>query len=124
MKIDKDIALEEVYKSIKDYKYALIYMISEIKLCKTEDLKEDLNWDECLEARFFSSDKELHIFEIDGERKAVKVSDTAEDEIFEKKYLLSDKFSVLGKTICVKEYLNYDKDGQVFVELTRLNSIE
>lgn len=124
MKIDSDITLEEAYKSIKEYKYALIYMISEIKLCKTEELKEDLKWDECLEARFFSSDKELHIFEIDGERKAVKVSDTEEDEIFEKKYLLSDKFSALGKTICVKEYLNYDKDGQVFVELTRLNSIE
>lgn len=120
----EEINLKEVYESIHDYKYALIYMISELKLCKTEKLEEEIAWNECLEARFFSEEKELHIFERNGEKKAVKVSDEKSDETIEKKYSLDNKFKSIGNTICVKEYLDYDEDGQIFVKLTRLEAIE
>lgn len=113
---------EKAYASVRDYEYALIYMISQVKLCKTEELKET-DWEECLEARFFSKDKELHIFEDEGEKKAVEVNDDGQDDIIEKKFQLDNKFKEVGNCVLVQEYLAYDNDGQVRVELTRLKGI-
>ena len=56
-------------EKISEYQYALLYMISEVILNKTELLGE-INWEECTEARFFSEDKELHFFDV--ERRAGK----------------------------------------------------
>ena len=61
-------------EKISEYQYALLYMISEVILNKTELLGE-INWEECTEARFFSEDKELHFFDVDGKKQAVAVSD-------------------------------------------------
>ena len=114
---------EKAYESFRNYEYALIYMISRLKLCKTEEL-EEINWEECLEARFFSSDKELHIFEVEGEKKAVEVQDDGNEDMLEKKFQLDNKFISVGKHVLVQEYLAYDNDGQVRGELTRLKGIE
>lgn len=115
--------IQEAYNQITQYEYALIYMISEIRLVCTKDA-ETLNWTECIEARFFSDDKELHIFEQDGEKVAVEVYDTGEpqDEII-KEYPLAHKFHYMGKKLYVKEYIEYDEDGQAYVALTRLQEI-
>ena len=48
---------------------------------------------------------------------------TNEDEII-KTYELVNKFKTQGKKISVKEYLDYDADGQAEVVLTRLLSVE
>ena len=119
----ENIDIQKVYQSVFEYDYALIYMMSKLILSRISDLGE-IDWDECLEARFFSKEKELHIFEDDGEQRAVEVSDVDEKDSIVKKYQLAKKFSGLGNTLCVKEYWAYDGDGQTYVSLTRLTGIE
>ena len=102
--------------AIPEYEYALLYMISEVVLAKTDSIVE-INWAECIEARFFSADKELHFFEADGEMQVAEVSDgDGQDEVV--------KFQDMGKTVLVKEYIDYDEDGQANVVLTRLQGIK
>lgn len=119
----KAIDLQESYQIPTDYEYALLYMISEIILCRTEKLPP-IDWEECQEARFFSGDKELHIFEGDDGMQEVCVQDADEDIILIKEYELDNKFRNIGKTVLVQEYLAFDEeDGQVRVEKTRLRGI-
>lgn len=119
----EDIDLQEAYGRAADYQYALLYMISErIILCNAGSLPE-INWKECQEARFFSEDRELHIFEGEEGMQAVEVFDTDGEDIVVKEYELDNRFRTAGKTVLVKEYLDYDSDGQVFVALTRLKGI-
>lgn len=117
-KIDADQALKE----IGEYRYALLYMISEIVFCRVEDIGEP-DWEECLEARFFDEKKELHIYEEDGGLCAVKVEGTMDDDCLIKKYELQERYSHLGRELCVCEHLEYDEDGQAAVALTRLAGI-
>ena len=85
---------------------------------------DDTDWEECLEARFFSERAELHLFERDGDMQAVEIADDGSDkDTFIKKYQLDSKFAAMGRNIYVKEYLDYDEDGQINVSLTRLYGI-
>ncbi len=119
----EDIDLQEAYGRAVDYQYVLLYMISErIILCNVGSLPE-INWKECQEARFFSEDRELHIFEGEEGMQAMEVFDTDGEDIVVKEYELDDRFRTAGKTVIVKEYLDYDSDGQAFVALTRLKGI-
>lgn len=118
----QDIDLQKAYQSVNDYTYALLYMISQRILCKIEDLPV-IEWEECLEARFFSQERELHIFEAEEGMQAIIVYDTDQEDIMVKEYELDNKFALLGKTVLVQEYLQYDQSGQVFVGLTRLKGI-
>jgi len=54
---------------------------------------------------------------------AVKVVGTMDENCLMKKYVLQDKYSVLGKYLCVCEHLDYDEDGQAFVVFTRLTGV-
>mgnify|MGYP004496452399 FL=1 len=110
-------------EKISEYQYALLYMISEVILNKTELLGE-INWEECMEARFFSEDKELHFFDVDGKKQAVAVSDEDGNDELVKEYELAGKFRAIGSSVFVKEYIGYDEDGQANVVLTRLQGIK
>ncbi|MCI9101288.1 MAG: hypothetical protein HFH59_05430 [Lachnospiraceae bacterium] len=114
---------DNVFERSMGYEYALVYMISEMLLCKTSELPK-VNWEECLEARFFSKDKELHIYEEDEEWKAVEVTEENERDCLVRRYQLANRFKSLGALLCVHEYLDYDDDGQAMVSLTRLAGIE
>lgn len=114
---------EDVSDSIKNYEYALLYNISSLVLDKNENIGM-IDWEECMEARFFSSDRELHVFERNGKKEAVEVIDTDGQDMITKRYALSRKFEKLGKAVLVREYLSYDEDGQTFIALTRLQGIE
>lgn len=117
------IDLQKPYQIPTGYDYALLYMISRIILCRTESLPP-IDWEECLEARFFSEDRELHIFEGEDGWQEAFVQDTDEDMILIREYELDrNRFYKIGKTVLVQEYLNYDDDGQVYVERTRLRGI-
>lgn len=123
---EKTLNAEEAKKKITQFQYALIYMISELILKKTVDLNQ-INWDECEEARFFSASGELHFFREDGNLQVVEISDNPDEdkmESMQKKYCLASRFRSLGKYVLVKEYLEYDADGQVHVVQTRLIGIE
>lgn len=106
---------------LKKYDYGLIFYISGKVLEKTENIT--FQPEECLEARFFSEDSELHIFDCNGEKKAVVVKDV-EGEHIDKKYVLAKAYSTLGNTVTVRQYPDYDSDGQVYIAATRLVSIE
>ncbi len=117
--------MQDAFKSIKEYEYALVYMMSEVKLCETAEVAEDFMWEECLEARFFSKEKELHVFDGEDGKKAVIIRETDAENKLIKKYVLNGKISPIGKNVLlVTEYLAYDEDGQVYVELTRLSGLE
>lgn len=121
----ENVEITKAYDSITMYEYALVYMLSKVILCKTEKLPP-LNFEQCLEARFFSEDKELHIFETEEGKKAVEVSDVDKEDIIIKKYEIAPKFCETGKkeVLIVQQYLDYDEDGQAVVALTRLKGIE
>lgn len=109
----------------KEYTYALVYMMSRMILCRTKDLPQ-LDWAECLEARFFDADGELHIYEEDGYLQAVKIADKTEQDPYScltRKYQLADRYHPTGHLLYVREYLDYDEHGQVYVSLTRLAGI-
>lgn len=110
-------------EKISEYKYALVYMISEMILCPVKELTEP-DWTECQEARFFSDTGEMHIFEGENGMEAVEVLDTDTDNILVKTYKINAKFSNVGERILVQEYLTYDEDGQADVALTRLKGIQ
>lgn len=118
----EEVTTDELDKKVKEYEYALLHMISEQKFCKVEELPET-DWGECIEARFFSEQGELHVFDADGERKAVAVEDDGDGLVYEKMYQLDGKYRKLGEYIVVQEYLKYDEDGQLVVELTRLKAV-
>ena len=121
----KEISLEEAKRKAEQYVYGLVYLLDEVLLGKIETIKEKICWEDCIEARFFSEQGELHIFDYNGEERAVCVEETEETESYqsslERTYPLAEKF---GKqrfhTFQVKEYLGCDEDGQVTVLLTRL----
>ena len=121
-KISK-LSMSETIKNIERYEYVLLYMMSELKLCKLSQISQ-IDWEECLEARFFSKDKELHVYLEDGKHEAVEISDLEITDVVLKKYELASKHRNLGSWLCVQEYLAYDEDGQAYVELTRLLGIE
>lgn len=118
-----EIEISKALENRKNYEYALVYRLSEVILCRMEQL-EEFDLKECMEARFFSKDKELHIFEAEDEKCAVEITDNGREDCILKKYELAPKFSEIGKNLVVQEYLDYDEDGQAVVALTRLRGIE
>lgn len=118
----KRIDVDEALRHISEYQYALVYQISEIRFESTEKISH-IDLDECLEARFFDADKELHIYEEDGNWCAVKVCGTEDDDCLIKRYELQERYFAVGKYLRVCEHLTYDEHGQAEVALTRLTGI-
>lgn len=136
-----DLSLEEAKQKAEQYPFGLVYLFDQILLGKTEKIKHQICWEDCMEARFFSKQGELHIFDYNGERKAVCVEENDKTDsyqsVFEKSYPLAKEFPSQSrfqsqlpsqkddyKTFQVKEYLGCDEDGQVVVLLTRLAGLE
>ena len=85
----------EISKALErrtSYEYALVYRLSEIVLCRMEQL-ETFDLKECVEARFFSADKELHLFETEEGMCAVEVTDDGATDCILKEYELAPKFA-------------------------------
>lgn len=118
----KPIGLADAQEQSASYSYALLYMISGVRLCRAEELGQ-IDWEECQEARFFSEDRELHVFEGEDGMEAVEVSDADGNGVVIKEFLLDNRFSSVGRSVLVQEYLEYDEDGQAYVANTRLKDI-
>lgn len=108
---------------IQEFDYALLYGISSVQLARTEELNE-IDWTECQEARFFSEDRELHVFEDEDGKRAVLAADDGDGDRLVKRYEMAPKFSGIGRVLKVVEYVSYDEDGQLRVALTRLAGVE
>ena len=109
----------EFKELLTGYAYGLLYELSEVNVVDWVKGNE-INFDQLLEARLFSEEKELHIFENEGEWQAVEVTETPEAEYLQEDVALSKKFQTQGKKLSVKKYLDYDEDGQAYVVLTHL----
>ncbi len=116
MRIDVNTAKQ----SIKDYSYALLYMLSEVILAKVEEIG-DIDWSECLEARFFNEKGELRIWRENDKWGASVCAD--EGEYIESEYALDGRFSNRWKKLSVRQYIDYDRDGQVYISSTTLSGL-
>lgn len=104
----------------KNYKYALIYMISELIFNETQKI-EQINWEECQEAYFFDDTGQIHMFENEeGTLSAVCFTEPPKANRVEHLYQLAKT----NKLLKVYEYLKHDEDGQIIIEYTRLVSID
>ena len=130
MDICSEITFEEAKSSYKDYEYALIYSLSKVYFGKVKDSDNyiEIDWDECIEARFFSEAAELNMYrdDEDEEIKAVVIKDNKDAcyDVVIKKYDIATKFKNAGVKIKVKEYISYDEDGQAIVAHKRLAGVE
>ena len=118
------IATEKEYT----YKYALIYLMSEVYL--GENNRSDLPFDEILEARFFDESGELHIYNEEDCWYRSEIRDDGEEntEIYKEIYPVSGEIFHEQEEngpirLEVWKYLNYDEDGQIYVERTRCAGI-
>ena len=109
----ENLTMEEAKGSLGNYDFAIVHMISQMQYGEMDSII--VNWEELLEMRAFKEKEELHIFERNGETKAVHVFETDEvKDIILKSYLMRN-----GKKLVVKEYLQPDEDGQAVVKYTR-----
>ncbi len=118
--------ITDVVSEAKRHTWALLYQISDIILCRTEDVKEE-DWNECIEARFFRKDSEFHYLPEDN--LAVTVADSKDENtdvvIQESEYEISGRFRAEGiSSVTVRRYLRADEDGQLRVVLTRLMELK
>lgn len=110
------------------YKYALIYLMSEVYL--GENNWSDLPFDEILEARFFDESGELHIYNEEDcwYRSEIRDDEEENTEIHKEIYPVSGEIFHEQEEngpirLEVWKYLNYDEDGQIYVERTRCAGI-
>ena len=124
--IDKTISIEEVKQTISDYEYGLVYENSAMLFGQTEELRE-VDWEQLQEAFFFDNNAQLHIFRDEDELKAIIIEDEEGDEYQLRTYLLNRtdaRTSAVGKELVVKEYLEQDEDGQVYIKCTRMIDVK
>ncbi len=131
-----------------DYKDGLLFTLDNVYLEKFETIRENLNEETFIEARFFDEEKELFIF-YDGEKYKVVKTEKKEyknyiidegkkenkEEVLEenmdsfyKYYYLSrkyflDKNKFNNKNLVVKEFVAYDDDGQAYVKASCLDKL-
>ena len=121
----KIIDFDTARKAVDDFDYIYSQEISAIRLFP---VKQDLmiNWDECIDVRYFNKDKEIQKKKKKDEWKAVLVEDAQGDSVIVRTYSISRKYreSSGGTKIRVKEYLGYDEDGQAYAICTRLAGVE
>ncbi len=118
------------------YEYALVYMYSEMCLLPIYKWK-NVDIEECLEARLFGPQGELHLFRQGDELIASAISEVGKEDIekvpanaeicvydaIDRIYLIrkSCRAQVSGRSkVIVREYISYDGDGQALTARTRL----
>jgi len=126
--------LEEIFKEINknNYKFGLLFCLNGVFLDEAEKVKNKLDENNFIEARFFDAKKELFVF-YDGEKyKAVLTNknEWKKDRIC-RPYILDGKFQEKDylknsniKYIKVIEFIGYDEDGQAYVKATCLDGVE
>lgn len=113
-------SLSEV--NMTDYKYALVYNISDMYFGEAQTCS-GIDEEQVAEAFLFDEDKELHIYRESDELRLVRFmeSEHAAYDKIDCSYELRQKD--MGKKLIVREYLDYDEDGQVYVAFKRMIDI-
>ena len=116
---------------IGEYDFAIIFEFSRKFFGEQNNLQE-INWDECVEARFFSMEKELYFYRDDetDELTAVCTEDEPSDKDAENsgimRYELPKNNRLPGnrRVLLVREYFSYDEDGQLLITGRRPAGVE
>ena len=121
IKIEKRSQASDLSEMLQGYEYGLLYYLSEVKLAALQ-CKDGIchNLEQLIEARLFSEEKELHIFQNEEGWQAVFIEETGQAEYYDEWHPVSQEFQSAGKQLGVRRYLAYDGDGQAYVALTRL----
>lgn len=109
--------LEQARKESAAFPFVLVRELSRVWLGETE--KAEIAWSEATELRFFSEHSELRFFGTAGRLRAVLLEDVAEDTCHDRTFPLAHN-GAFGQELTVREYLDYDEDGQLYVKATRL----
>ncbi len=105
------------------FDFVLLYKLSEINIISYSDFNKLDN--EVTEARFFDSKKELRIFDYNGEKRGCLIEDDENDTLNKTNlYPRKIKGKFKYKKAIIKEYLEFDEDGQIYVKAVRLYSLE
>lgn len=115
--IDKSTAKER----IKDLRFAVVQSLSEYKMGMARDLI-DFDEKECVEARFFSEEEEVRFFRKGDSLESVRSTDDGSC-CLDEELVIADRFKAVGNEAVVRNYLEEDEDGQVYVAATRLCDI-
>lgn len=115
----RKITIDEMKSQIVQMKYGLIYEISNVIFDRMENIA-DIDWDEFVEGYFFDDKAQIHVYDTEDGLQAVCFAEPSESEFVDKEYELTGKYQSVGNSIKKREYLNFDEDGQVYVEYTRL----
>lgn len=121
MKI-RTISLHEAMAWAEGYPFVYLRMLSSVSMGNTSEILPRICWEEVEEARFFGPSGELRVFD-DG---AALTAAVLEDGPHETEYSVQDRTCPLahdgafGREIVVRDYLDYDGDGQLFVSASRL----
>ncbi|MHC6178786.1 hypothetical protein ACYUJ6_02840 [Clostridium sp. JNZ X4-2] len=128
--LNKEEIKSEILKH--DFEFAWINTYSELYLKRTDDITDFEFLDNLIEAKFFNKDEEMSIMENQEERFSVVIFNSKgnEDYIEEGQILKKgrspfrdEKNGFIYKLI-IRHYLNYDCDGQAYVEYTKLYNIK
>ena len=118
--------IEDIKNKAATYEFALIYTYSSPKYLG-ENNAGSIDWSELVDARFFGEEGELHVFRNeDNELEMVELSDSVEQENFNERFEDFERplERGYGKSITIREYINFDEDGQAVVVCTRLKNYE
>lgn len=123
VKVEKGEQASDFLEMMQGYDYGLLYYLSEVILTALEG-KTVTNLQQLTEARLFSEDKELHVFQNEKGWQAVLCCETEGAEYIEEYRPLSRNFQGAGKHLGVRRYISYDEDGQAYIALTRLYAVK
>lgn len=101
--------------------WVLVRQFSSIQMGRTKDIAID--WEEVTEVRFFGETEEIRIFEASGTLCAAALRDAGdevEDETCHDMTCKLEHKPHFGNEITIREYFDYDEDGQLYVAASRL----
>ncbi|NEU06072.1 hypothetical protein [Clostridium senegalense] len=122
----------EVLSKIENggYKFAWINTFSDLKLIELIENNKfnDKYLENLIEAKIFNKNKELSIIPCEDDEKfsVVEFDGAGKDYIEEKQVLYKNKSPFNGENdkLVIRNYLDYDYEGQAFVNYTKLCGIE
>lgn len=115
----KILTKKQALEQMKELSFAMITRLSEVTI---GEAPEEFSFDELIEARFFDADREIHIFQENGEWNYAYISEDDETEFFDSQSrLIAD----LGTKLVTRKHIAYDEtDGQAYISDMRLVSWE
>ena len=112
--------MEDAILAIGKYSWGLFYRPSQVTLCRISEVDVQMITGS-QEIRLFNETEELHLF-FDRDWQAVHVVEDDTDNTRTAAFALNGQFarSTGKRKLLVRQYLEEDEDGQVYIALTRL----